>query len=106
MTGAYDTRRCENCGVEHPAVDLDPGGWCAECRAIVVRRATLIARLLAILGSLLVGLWVATVIEPGSRFALGWVLIVVAVYYLLYKLARRVSFEVIRSRGVRPRAKR
>lgn len=102
MTVDEPRARCANCGREVPAVDLDPGGWCATCRAEVVRRATLIARIIGGLGALMVGLWVVVVVLPGARLLLIWLLLVAAVYFLLYKLARRVSFEVIRSRGVPP----
>lgn len=102
MTEANDVRACGNCHREFPAPSLDRSGWCTACRHEVVRRATLIARILAGVGGVLTGIWVVMVAEPGSRFVLMWLILVGAVYYILYKLVRRVSFEVIQSRGVRP----
>ena len=92
---------CRNCGrrVSESAVDQD--GWCPSCRKEVVRRATLVARVVGVLGALLVGLWVAAASRPDSRLLMLWLLLIAVVYFVLYKLARRVAFEVIRSRGVR-----
>lgn len=102
MTESGAIGRCGNCRREREAGDLDALGWCSDCRHEVVRRATLVAHLLGGLGAVVVGLWVVTVIQPGARFMLVWVVLVGLTYFVLYKLARRVAFEVIRSRGVPP----
>ena len=83
-------------------MELDAAGWCPLCRRDVVRRATLIARVIAGLGAVAVGLWVVMIIRPGPRFLLLWLLLIGATYFFLFTLTRRVSFEVIRSRGVPP----
>ena len=101
MTGDAETVACRNCGRRVSRSSVDHGGWCPACRKEVVRRATLVARIVGMLGGLLVGLWVATVARPDSRLLMLWLLLIAAIYFLLYKLARRVAFEVIRSRGVR-----
>ena len=103
MTDTGDTGEaghCANCQRERPATELDALGWCVACRREVVRRATLIAHLLGGLAGVVVGLWIIMVVQPGPRFMLAWLVLVGLVYFVLYKLARRVSFEVIRSRGV------
>lgn len=97
-----ETAACANCRRDVPASSLDPSGWCAACRREVVRRATVVAHVVGGLGGLLAGLWVVMVVKPGPRFVLIWLILVAAIYFILYKLARRVSFEVVRSRGVRP----
>jgi hypothetical protein len=94
--------RCGNCDREVSAAELDAAGWCAACRAEVVRRATVSAHVLGGVGGLLAGLWVIMVVQPGPRFVVVWLLLVAAIYFILYKLARRVAFEVFRARGVRP----
>ena len=101
MTGDAETVACRNCGRRVSEASVDPDGWCNACRKEVVRRATLVARIVALLGALLVGLWVAAVSRPDSRLLMLWLLLIAVVYFVLYKLARRVAFEVIRSRGVR-----
>lgn len=102
MTETAEVATCGNCGREVPAASLDPEGWCAECRREVVRRATVIAHALGGIAAVLTGLWVVMVVEPGPTFVILWLLLVGLVYFVLYKIARRVAFEVIRSRGVRP----
>ena len=97
-----ETGTCVNCRRERPAADLDAFGWCSACRTEVVRRATLIAHLLGGLAGIAVGLWIVLVIQPGPRFTVAWLVLVGLTYFVLYKLARRVSFEVVRSRGVPP----
>lgn len=102
MTEPEAVATCGNCGREVPASSLDPEGWCADCRREVVRRATVIAHGLAGIAAVLAGLWVVMVVMPGPSFVVVWLVMVGLVYFVLYKLARRVAFEVIRSRGVRP----
>jgi hypothetical protein len=104
VTGDDETGPCANCRRVRPATDLDAFGWCSDCRKEVVRRATLIAHLLGGLAGVAVGLWIIMVVQPGPRFMLAWLVLVGLTYFILYKLARRVSFEVIRSRGVPPPA--
>jgi dolichol kinase len=77
-------------------------GWCGPCRAVVIRRATLAGRLAGIVGSFAVGYWIFGVMNPDPRFLMVWILLVAAVYGFLYKIVQRVSFEIIRSRGVPP----
>ena len=102
MTSGEETATCANCGREWPAASFDPAGWCAQCRREVVRRATVIAHALAGVAAVIAGLWVIAMVRPGPRFVVVWLVLVGLVYFVLYKLARRVAFEVIRSRGVRP----
>jgi hypothetical protein len=93
---------CPNCHRRYPAADLDQVGWCDRCRAVVIRRATLTGRLAGIIGSLAVGYWIFGVLNPDDRFLMVWLLVVAVVYGFLYKIVQRVSFEIIRSRGVPP----
>lgn len=101
MTAAEETVVCANCGREHPATEMDPAGWCAGCRREVVRRATIAAHGMAALAALLTLAWVVMLVQP-ERFVVVWMLLVGLVYFVLYKLVRRVAFEVIRGRGVTP----
>lgn len=93
---------CRNCGRERPADRLDRLRWCDRCRREVIRRATTVARITAVLGTLLLMVWVLTAIGPTPRFLIGWLVLIAAVYFFLYKLTQRVAFEVIRARGVSP----
>ena len=93
---------CHNCRRAREATSLDQFGWCERCRRVVIRRATLSARIVAALGLAGGAFWVFTVIDPGPRSLIVWVILLVAVYGLLYKVTQRVAFEVVRSRGVTP----
>ena len=104
MTDALAQQPCRNCRQPRDETDLDAYGWCEACRAVIIRRATLAARFVAVLGASGFGIWVFSAAEPGPRSLIFWLVLIVAVYYVLYKLTQRVSFEIIRSRGVPPPA--
>jgi hypothetical protein len=74
--------------------------WCPSCRALVLPRAVRWARGLALLGTLVLIVWIGLTIGPTTRFLVAWMAIVVATYFVLFRIARRVAFEVIRARGV------
>jgi hypothetical protein len=93
---------CRNCGREVSRLDVDRQRWCGECRDVVVRRATVWARLSALLVTGAVIIWIATGVLTTQRFLVLWMLLVAAMYLLIYKIVRRIAFEVIRSRGVPP----
>ena len=102
MSDAPAEAACRNCAQPRDATTLDQFGWCQRCRAIVIRRATLAARVVAALGLAGAAYWVFAVVDPGPRSLIVWLILLVAVYGLLYKVTQRVAFEVIRARGVRP----
>lgn len=85
-----------------PPDRLDRHRWCDRCRAEVVRRATLFARVTAVGGSILLMVWIFVTVGSAPRFLVGWLALVAATYFFLYTLIRRVAFEVIRGRGVNP----
>lgn len=92
---------CRKCGGAFGEAGPDHNGWCAACRAAVVRRASL----LAVLPTLLVaGLYFWLLASFGmfeSRFVMLWLALGVALAWVAFKVARRVLFDVVRSRGVR-----
>lgn len=100
MSAEAPLERCRNCGLEVPAEDLDPFGWCRECRRVVVRRSTAIAHVASVLVAGGVGYLVGSMIASSYRLFAVWLILVAAVYFIIFKLVRRVAFEVIRSRGV------
>jgi len=93
---------CANCQREIPADELDRFRWCAECRGGVVRRATVWARLIGIAAAVLLATWIVLAISPSGRFLMGWMAIIAAAYYLSFKIARRVAFDLIRAKGITP----
>ncbi|CAN5687129.1 hypothetical protein BH23GEM8_BH23GEM8_04170 [soil metagenome] len=93
---------CRNCGRSFGGDQVDRHRWCEECRTELVRRATLTARITAVVGAILLIVWILLTVGTAPRFIVGWLALVVAAYYFLFTLTRRVAFEVIRGRGVTP----
>lgn len=93
---------CRNCRRPEPAGRLDQYGWCPACRAVVIRRATVVAHASAVVVSLLLAAAVLAYADPAPRFLMPWLLLVGVVHFLLFRVVRRVAFAVIRGRGVPP----
>jgi hypothetical protein len=93
---------CRNCKRVFARDRLDRQRWCDECRSVVVRRATVVGRLTGLAAALLLMTWIFMTVGATPRFFVGWLALVVATYFVLYTLTRRVAFEVIRGRGVPP----
>jgi hypothetical protein len=91
---------CRNCGREFPAGELDELRWCPQCRGLVLPRAARWARGIAIAVTLALVLWISLTIGPTTRFLVAWGAMVVATYFVVHRIVRRVAFEVIRARGV------
>jgi hypothetical protein len=73
--------------------------WCQHCRQHVIQRAAKWSRVIALVFTLLVGVWIAASIRP-TRFLVIWMAMLAATYVVVYKISQRVSFEVIRTKGV------
>jgi hypothetical protein len=81
---------------------LDRRMWCPDCRAVVIRRSTRFARVLAFLTALALGIWIFSLVGSSPRFLMVYIIMIVAAYFFVYKLTQRVAFEIIRERGVPP----
>ncbi|HEU4454130.1 MAG TPA: hypothetical protein VFR81_13765 [Longimicrobium sp.] len=100
MSDAGETFDCRMCG---KGVEGKPDhlGLCAECRAEVVRRSTTWAVVPALVVAALY-FWMLTATGMfESRFLMVWVALGAALAWVAFKVARRVLFDVVRSRGVR-----
>lgn len=93
---------CRNCKRPRATASLDAFGWCEKCRVVVIRRARLAARMVAALGLGIAAYWVFAAVDPSPRFLIFWLVLLLAVYTVLYKVVQRVAFEMVRSRGVPP----
>jgi hypothetical protein len=93
---------CRNCGRTRRGEKPDSAGWCAACRAEVVRRATVPAWIATLVFAVLLGaaLWWAGAFV--SRFLVMWLALAALAAFGAFKVARRVAFEVVRARGVTP----
>src|SRR5690348_15879741 len=102
MSDAPESFTCRNCGHHVTGEKADHIGWCKGCRTALVKRSSLFAVIPALV---VVGLYlwmlnyfglfrsVFVIVFNALGAALGWV---------AFKVARRVFFDVIRSRGVKP----
>ena len=93
---------CPNCRRPLREGEADNAGWCGTCRRTVVRRATWAAHGVAVLAAFLTLWLIVSGIRPGQRSALIWLILLAGLYFVLFRLVRRVAFELIRGRGVPP----
>ena len=93
---------CTNCRQPREPTSLDQFGWCGRCRGVVIRRATLTARIVAALALAGAAYAVLVAVDPGPRSLIIWIVLLVALYGVVYKVTQRVAFEMIRARGVPP----
>ena len=91
--GALREHECPRC---HRPVDLPLGEICAHCRREIDARATRVARLVAMLSTLALGIYVMVRVprDPTARMASGGA--VAAWYLLTYLLVRRVLREYLK----------
>ena len=93
---------CRNCGREWLPSELDRRFWCPDCRAVVVRRSALIARVTALTVALGLTFWIYTLVGSRPQFMMIYIVMVVLAYFFVRRLTQRVAFEIIRARGVTP----
>ena len=102
MTETRDEVTCRSCGQPREATTLDRFGWCERCRRVLVARATIAARVVAAVGLAISAYFVFARVDPGPRSLILWIILLLAIYAVLYKVTQRVSFEIFRGRGVKP----
>ncbi len=93
MSGGLVEHECPRC---HRPVELPLGEFCAACRQTIARRATRYARLIAMVSTAALGVYVLLRVppDPTARTVSG---VAVAAWYLLtYLIARRVLREFLR----------
>jgi len=102
MSDAGETFDCRMCGHVEKG---DPGyhGICAGCRGEVVRRSTRWGTVPAVVAGALYFWMLAATGMFESRFLMVWVALGAAIVWVVFKIARRVLFDVVRARGVRVR---
>lgn len=93
---------CRNCGKPIEKEDSERSRLCRSCRGEVIRRATLWSRIAGVIVATVLAFYVFGVVQPGERFLIGWVALVVLSYFGVAKLTRRIAYDLIRSRGVPP----
>ncbi|HSU13271.1 hypothetical protein [Longimicrobium sp.] len=103
MTGS-ESFDCSNCGHRVTGEAADHIGWCKACRKALVRRSGWLAMFPAFV-VLALYLWMLDYFELwNSTFLIVFMALGLALAYVAFKVARRVFFDVIRARGVKPPA--
>ncbi len=101
MSAAHPPTACRRCGREPAEGKLDSLGWCAECRGEVVRRATPAAYAAAVVAA---AAYLAVMGWAGgfaSTFAVFLLALGAILAFLVFKVARRVAFDLVRARPPR-----
>ena len=103
MSDAPESFDCRNCG--HRLTTNEPpdhAGWCRACRGVVVKRSSAWAIVPAVV-VVAAYLWMLNYFGLfKSVFVIVWIALGAALGWVAFKVARRVLFEVIRGRGVKP----
>jgi F0F1-type ATP synthase assembly protein I len=101
MSSEVESFTCRQCADEVAGETADRRGWCKACRRKVVRRAGG----LAVIPAVLVAAGYYWLIDRydlfKSNFLMIWIALGVAIGYVVFKIARRVLFDVIRARTAR-----
>ncbi len=102
MTPGSPPTACRQCGREPADGKTDAAGWCEQCRAGVVHRATPLAFAVAVAFSVayLLLLWWTGALQS-TNFVVFWLALGALLAFGTYKVARRVAFDVIRARTAR-----
>jgi hypothetical protein len=102
MTDVPESFDCSNCGHHVTGEAVDHHGWCKACRGALVRRSGWLAVIpsLIVLGAYL---WVLSRFGLfQSTFLIVFIALGAGLTWVTFKVARRVLFDVIRARGVKP----
>src|SRR6185295_6726140 len=89
---------CRHCGDGVKGETVDRRGWCKRCRRSVVRRAGGMAVVPAVLLAAGYFYLIDYFDLFKSNFLIIWIALGVALGYVVFKIARRVLFDVIRAR--------
>jgi DNA-directed RNA polymerase subunit RPC12/RpoP len=101
MSAEAEGFTCRQCGEEVKDETADRRGWCKACRRKVVRRAGGFAVVPAVLLAAAY-FWMIDYFDLfKSNFLMIWIALGVAIGYVVFKIARRVLFDVIRARTAR-----
>lgn len=91
--GASPEVPCARCGTR--VAGLPWGEYCARCRVELDRRAARIATRLALVATVLMGVYVGTTMPPDPMARLYGGIAVVATYIIVRRVAGRVARETM-----------
>ena len=91
LSGLGPSHPCAKCGTDTPGIAI--GGLCANCTRLLARRATKIARLVAIGTTLPLAVYVAWALPVERTARLVGAASVLLWYVLTFLIAKRVAWE-------------
>ena len=91
LSGLGPSHPCAKCGTDTPGIAI--GGLCANCARLLQRRATKIARLVAIGTTLPLAVYVALALPVERTARLVGAASVLLWYVLTFLIAKRVAWE-------------
>jgi hypothetical protein len=91
LSGLGPSHPCAKCGTDTPAIAI--GGLCANCTRLLARRASKIARLVAIGTTLPLAVYVAWTLPVERTARLVGAAAVFLWYVLTFLIAKRVTLE-------------
>jgi hypothetical protein len=94
LSGLGPSHPCAKCGTDTPGIAI--GGLCANCTRQLHRRATKIARLVAIGTTLPLAVYVALALPVERTARLVGAASVLLWYVLTFTIAKRVAWEWLR----------
>ena len=94
LSGLGPSHPCAKCGTETPGIAI--GGLCASCARLLERRATKIARLVAIGTTIPLAVYVASSLPVERTARLVGAVSVLLWYVLTFMIAKRVTLEWIK----------
>ena len=94
LSGLGPSHPCAKCGTDTPGIAI--GGLCANCTRLLQRRATKIARLVAIGTTLPLAVYVALALPVEQTARLVGAVSVLLWYVLTFLIAKRVTLEWIK----------
>ncbi len=94
LSGLGPSHPCAKCGTETPGIAI--GGLCADCARVLARRATKVARLVAIGTTVPLAVYVALALPVERTARLVGAASVLLWYVLTFLIAKRVTLEWIK----------
>lgn len=94
LSGSGPSHPCAKCGTDTPGIAI--GGLCANCTRLLNRRATKIARLVAIGTTIPLAVYVAVALPVERTARLVGAVSVLLWYVLTFLIAKRVTLEFLK----------
>lgn len=99
--GGTDNPVCVQCGRERDPEQLDRYFWCDECRKEARAVATRWGRIIGLVGTLALAIYVGQSLAPSGRWLIAWAAVILVTYRILGRLGREMIFSVMRIRAYR-----